>query len=310
MNCVEISEVTKTYGDKAAVNRLSLEIPEGSIYGFIGPNGSGKSTTLRMIMSIIYPDSGEIQVLGKRAEKTHNRAIGYLPEERGLYQKMKVFELIQYFGELKVGKFPKADIDSWLDRFDLTAAANKKVEALSKGMSQKVQFISTVIGRPKLLILDEPFSGLDPVNMDVVRRAIIELRQEGTTVIFSTHDMSTAEQMCDRIFMIYQGNKVLDGSLKEIQDHYSLDTIRLRMSGPAIKPGQIEGIASVNNLGQEQHLRLQEGVLPQTILNKLIPLGDIHHFEAVTPSLHEIFIRIASPDPVDLEDAIEGVHHA
>ena len=230
MKCIELNNITKTYGDKTAVNQLTLNIPKGCIYGFIGPNGSGKTTTLRMILNIIYPDSGTISIFGEPYSADHRQRIGYLPEERGLYKKMKVGELIQFFGDIKGKPTSKDRIKEWLKRFDLEDTLNKKVDSLSKGMSQKVQFISTVISEPELLILDEPFSGLDPVNTEVMRKAIIDIQKQGTTIVFSTHDMATAERMCDRIFMIYNGNKVLDGSLEEIQNQYGADTIRLRTS--------------------------------------------------------------------------------
>ena len=197
---------------------LSLQVPRGSIYGFIGPNGSGKTTTIRMILHIPLPDRGKIEVLGKEGTRAANDAVGYLPEERGLYKKMTVNRLLRYYASLKgmQRSRARAAIDEWLDRFELTQWRDKKIESLSKGMAQKVQFISTVIARPELLILDEPFSGLDPVNASVIREAVLELNAAGTTVIFSTHDMSAAEELCDFVFMIYRGDKVLDLSLIHI----------------------------------------------------------------------------------------------
>src|SRR5262249_15431791 len=220
MNAVEIEHVTKTFGQHTAVADLSLAVPEGKIYGFIGPNGSGKTTTLRMIMRILHPDSGEIAVLGEHSLSAATDRVGYLPEERGLYKQMRVREVLRFYAALKGLRDSKAAIDTWLERMNLTGWADKKVDALSKGMAQKVQFIATVVAKPELVILDEPFSGLDPVNMEVLREAVLDLRREGATVIFSTHDMGVAEKMCDFIFMIYQGKKVLDGTLNEIQDSY------------------------------------------------------------------------------------------
>src|SRR6266404_4318662 len=218
MTAVEIHQVTKTFGKHVAVHELSLEVPAGTVYGFIGPNGSGKTTTLRMIMRILHPNCGEIRVLGETSLTAANDRIGYLPEERGLYKQMKVRDVLRSYAELKGFRDSKAAIDSWLERMGLADWSDKKVEALSKGMSQKVQFIATVVAKPELVLLDEPFSGLDPVNAVVLREAVLDLKREGTTVIFSTHDMAAAEQMCDFIFMIYRGRKVLDGTLASIKE--------------------------------------------------------------------------------------------
>src|SRR5438132_5608578 len=231
MPAVVIDHVTKTYGAFTAVADLSLAVPVDSIYGFIGPNGSGKTTTLRMIMRILHPDRGTIRVLGEQSWTAVNDRVGYLPEERGLYKQMTVRDILRYYAALKGLRDSRAPIDAWLERLDLTEHATKKVAALSKGMSQKVQFIATVVARPALVLLDEPFSGLDPVNNEVLREAILDLRKGGTTVIFSTHDMAVAEKMCDFIFMIYKGRKVLDGTLESIQDLYGSDTVRVRLDG-------------------------------------------------------------------------------
>jgi len=301
MNCIELNNITKAYTGKTAVNQLSLAIPEGSIYGFIGPNGSGKTTTLRMILNIIYPDSGSIKVFGEPYQSSHRKRIGYLPEERGLYKKMKVADLISFFSDIKGSPVSRKEIKSWLDRFELADTIDKKVDSLSKGMSQKVQFICTVISNPELLILDEPFSGLDPVNTEVMRQTIIDLRQQGTTIVFSTHDMSTAERMCDRIFMIYSGNKVLDGSLEEIQNQYGTDTLRLRTTGKQNHLHSIPGVLKVTDFGQEQELRLAPEADPQSILKQLVGTVAIQRFEIIKPSLHDIFVRIANPKSSDSE---------
>lgn len=296
MNTVELENVTKTFGKFVAVNDLSLAVPERCVYGFIGPNGSGKTTTLRMIMNIFYPDRGAIRVFGGAYDESCSDRIGYLPEERGLYKKMKVRELLQFYGELKNGKNVRTDVDRWLDRFDLGEWANKKVEALSKGMSQKVQFIGAVVARPPLLILDEPFSGLDPVNMDVIRSAVLDLQAEGTTVIFSTHDMAVAERMCDFIFMIFKGRKVLDGTLEAIQDEYGSDTVRLRAENAAEALRGIACVDTINDFGQEQELRLLPGGDPQEVLSTIVARTRVKRFEVVKPSLHDIFVRIAGPE--------------
>src|SRR5579863_8347277 len=233
MDAVRISDVTKTFGAVTAVNDLQLTIPEGSIYGFTGPNGSGKTTTMRMIVNIIYPDRGAIQVLGRQASDIPSGAIGYLPEERGLYRQMKVQPLLEFHGELRSGRSVTAEVKSWLERFGLAHCAAQKLETLSKGMSQKIQFIAAVVPEPKLLILDEPFTGLDPVSADVIRTAVLEMRRRGCTVILSTHDMGVAESLCDSIFMIFRGKKVLDGTLSSIQASYGSDTIRVELEGEA-----------------------------------------------------------------------------
>jgi ABC-2 type transport system ATP-binding protein len=294
MNAVEIEHVTKTFGQHVAVDDLSLIVPRNSVYGFIGPNGSGKTTTLRMIMRIIPSDSGSIRVLGEEVFTAANDRIAYLPEERGLYKTMKVRDILRFYAELKGRRDSKADIDAWLDRMDLAEWGNKKVQALSKGMAQKVQFIATVIARPELVLLDEPFSGLDPVNMEVLREAILDLRKQGTTVIFSTHDMAVAEKMCDFVFMIYQGKKVLDGTLESIQDAYGSDTVRVLVEGrPALD--DLPGVLRVTDFGRWQELRLERGSDPQAILVQLMRRGAVRHFELARPTLQDIFVRIAGP---------------
>jgi len=302
MTIVEIENVTKTFRQHVAVNRLSLSVPRGSIYGFIGPNGSGKTTTLRMIMRIYHPDpgAGVIRVLGEANSAAANDRVGYLPEERGLYKKMTVREVLRFYAELKGRRDAVALIPPWLDKMGLADWADKPVESLSKGMAQKVQFISAVIARPELVILDEPFSGLDPVNADVLREVVLELRKTGTTVIFSTHDMSVAEKMCDFIFMIYRGNKVLDGTLESIQDRYGSDTIRVRVEGNGFDPQTIPGVEKVTDFGRLQELRMAANTDAQAVLAELIKRGRVMHFELTRPSLHDIFVRIASPDAADM----------
>ncbi len=295
MYAVEIEGITKTFGEVTAVDDLSLNVPRGSVYGFIGPNGSGKTTTLRMIMNIFYPDRGAIRVFGEQLTGSATDRIGYMPEERGLYRKMKVLELLCFYGDLKDGRNVAAEAQAWLERFDLTAWGKKKVDTLSKGMSQKVQFIATIVARPELVILDEPFSGLDPVNLELLRDTVLELQRGGTTVIFSTHDMSVAEQMCDFIFMIFKGRKVLDGTLESIQDQYGLDTIRLRTDGGSAAMQGIAGVEKVVDYGREQELRLAKGADPQRIMQAVMERTRVQHFEVAKPSLHDIFIRIAGP---------------
>ncbi len=302
MNIVEIQNVSKTFGNFKAVNDLTLSVPKGSIYGFIGPNGSGKTTTLRMIMRIYHPDggSGHIHVLGEEHMGAANDRIGYLPEERGLYKKMKVKDILRFYAELKGCTDYKKKISHWLERMGLAPWADKRVDALSKGMSQKVQFISAVIAGPELVILDEPFSGLDPVNADVLRDAVLDLRRNGSTVIFSTHDMSVAEKMCDFIFMIYKGNKVLDGTLDSIQSKFGQDTIRIRMDANGFDPHRIKGVQRVTDFGRLQELRIAPGTDTQEVLTELMSQGRVLHFEQTQPSLHDIFVRIAGPQTGEL----------
>ena len=311
MAAVEITNVTKTYGQHRAVDDLSLSVPEGTVYGFIGPNGSGKTTTLRMIMGIIYPDrgSGPIAVLGRQVSGAARDRVSYLPEERGLYKKMKVREVLRFCAELKGCRDSKVDIADWLERLGLAEWADKRVEALSKGMAQQVQFIAAVVSHPELLILDEPFTGLDPVNAEVIKDAVLAIKRSGTTVIFSTHDMGVAEKMCDFIFMIFKGQKVLDGTLESIQDKYGSDTIRVRVEGngkDATGAGVFEnlpGVERVNDFGRFQELRTEQKADTQAILKVLADRARIRHFELARPSLHDIFVRIAGPEAEEASHA-------
>ncbi|OFY66378.1 MAG: hypothetical protein A2V46_02540 [Bacteroidetes bacterium RBG_19FT_COMBO_42_7] len=295
MSVIELDNITKSYGNHVAVDDLSLQVPKGSIYGFIGPNGSGKTTTIRMIMNILYPDNGVIRIFGKEHIGSHLDEIGYLPEERGLYRKMKTKELVCFYGELKHVLKPAREADYWLDKFDLTKWAGKKIETLSKGMTQKVQFIITIINRPGIIILDEPFSGLDPVNAEIIKDVILDLRRDGATVLFSTHDMAVAEKMCDFIFMIYNGRKVLDGTLEAIQKNYGQDTIRLQTDGGARVLEGIPGIDKINDFGKIQEIKVSNGADNQIILATLMTRTRVSRFEITSPSLNDIFIRIARP---------------
>jgi ABC-2 type transport system ATP-binding protein len=295
-SAVTIEHVTKTFGTHVAVDDLSLEVPENSIYGFIGPNGSGKTTTLRMIMRILLPDSGHIRVLGEETWKAASDRVAYLPEERGLYKQMKVRDVLRFYAELKGFRDCGPTIAEWLERMSLSDWANKKVEALSKGMAQKVQFIAAVIANPELVLLDEPFSGLDPVNAEVLRAAILDLKRRGSTVIFSTHDMAVAEKMCDFIFMIYKGRKVLDGTLDAIQDAYGEDTVRVRLEGDNVSFSGLPGVEKVSDFGRYHELRLHKGADTQQVLTALAGRGKVRHFEQSRPSLHDIFVRIAAPE--------------
>lgn len=296
---VSIEQVTKRFGAHVAVNNLTLQVPQGSIYGFIGPNGSGKTTTMRMIMRIIAPDEGHLKILGEENLQAAHDNVSYLPEERGLYRQMKVNDLLKFFAAMKNKPADDAKIQIWLDRMGLSEWGNKKVQTLSKGMAQKVQFIGTIISEPQLVLLDEPFSGLDPVNAVVLRDAVLDLRKNGTTVIFSTHDMSVAEKMCDAIFMIYKGNKVLDGTLNSIQDQYGSDTIRVR--GQQLNLHQLPGVTNVDNHGNYQELRLTKDADTNRILQQISQNGRLEHFDITRPSLQDIFMRIVGKDNLETE---------
>jgi len=300
MDAVSIDSVTKTFGDVKAVDDLTLGVPEGSIYGFIGPNGSGKTTTMRMIVNIFYPDSGTIRVFGKQTTESQIGMVGYLPEERGLYRNMAIKPLLEFYGELRSGRNVSKDADYWLERLGLAAWKDHKLEALSKGMTQRVQFIAAILPEPKLMILDEPFSGLDPVSAETLRESILELRRRGSTIILSTHDMSVAETMCDSIFMIYRGRKVLDGPLRQIQENYGNDTLRVHVERGAEVFSGLAGVENLRDLGQVQELRLARGADSQDVLRALMARTRVESFSVTKPSLHDIFIRIAGPSAVEV----------
>ncbi len=290
---LEIDHVTKSFGDKIAVNDLSVQVPSGSIYGFLGPNGAGKTTTIRMVMSILFPDQGSIRLFDCADAMASKDQLGYLPEEKGLYKKMKARELIAYFGRLKGMKRQDANdrAVALLKKFGLGDVIDHRCDALSKGMGQKVQIIATLLHEPELVILDEPFSGLDPINVEVVRDIILELKREGKTVIFSTHIMEQAEQICDYILLMNHGQKVLNGSLSEVKQAAS-QTIYLEYDGDASEHlSHLPGVVRINDMGKAAELSLGEDANHQQILQALVGKIDIHQFSVKTPSLHEIFVR-------------------
>jgi ABC-2 type transport system ATP-binding protein len=295
-DAIRLEAVTKIFGTQKAVDSLSLSVPEGSIYGFIGPNGSGKTTTLRMILRIFQPDTGSVEVLGQKRGKTADDRLGYLPEERGLYKRMRVRAVLQYYARLKGHYGCDPDIDAWLERLGATEWAHKRVDMLSKGMAQKIQFIAAVVARPKLLILDEPFSGLDPVNLEVLKEGMLWMREQGTTVLFSTHDMEMAERLCDTIFMIFRGKKVLDGTLDAIQADYPADRIRVRFENATEQLPKIMGIRDIEQNGRFTEFRMENAQDYPRILRQLAESVTLTHFEVIRPSLHEIFVRIARPE--------------
>ena len=284
--------VTKRFGHVTAVDGITARIRKGCIYGFIGPNGAGKTTTIRMIMSIIYPDSGTITVLDHANGEAVKDRLGYLPEEKGLYKKMRVGELMTYFGRLKGmgAREAKARAVELLTRYGLGEWIDKRCETLSKGMGQKVQVLSTLIHDPELVILDEPFSGLDPVNVELMRDLILEIKRRGRTVIFSTHVMEQAEQICDYILMVNKGKKVLDGTLAEVKASGDRG-ILLDYDGDGSILHTLPGVRRVNDAGKQAEIFLEDGADPQEILAALVGKVTIRRFDLREPSLHEIFIR-------------------
>jgi ABC-2 type transport system ATP-binding protein len=294
MNIVKLSNVTKRFDKFLAVNDLSFEVRRGTIFGLIGPNGAGKSTTLRMIIGIFGPDAGEVQVLGEHVSPTLQQRIGYLPEERGLYNAMKVNEQLLFFVRLKgmTAALAQKSIDEWLERLDMSAWKEKKVGELSKGTQQKIQFIAAVAHKPDVLILDEPFSGLDPVSAGLLTRIVLDLKREGMTIIFSTHQMAQVEQLCDDICLLDHSKKVLGGSLSEVKRSFGRITVVLDYDGPEMlfDGGSLKKLTS-HHLGRKE-LLLNEGVDAQDILKQALAAGArVKHFQLIEPSLNEIFIE-------------------
>jgi ABC-2 type transport system ATP-binding protein len=295
-NAIDIRHVTKTFGRKVAVRDLSLTIEQGSLHGFIGPNGAGKTTSIRMIMSIIFPDSGEIEVLGRASAVESKDRIGYLPEERGLYKKMRVGPFLKYMARLKgmPGSGLERTVRGWLERVGLGQEYRKKCEELSKGMQQKVQFVASIIHEPDLLILDEPFSGLDPVNARMLRELINEQRDKGRTIIFSTHQMSQAEALCDRVVMIHEGQKVLDNTPAEIQSRFDPRAILIEPAAP-VDTGvltRLAPVASVRPAGKALEVHLKDGVEATSVIPALAAAAPARRIEVVRPTLEDVFISI------------------
>ncbi|MBU0637789.1 MAG: ATP-binding cassette domain-containing protein [Planctomycetes bacterium] len=299
-----LTDVTKRFGDFTAVDRFSLHLPRSQVLGFLGPNGAGKTTTIRMIMSIIYPDEGRVSVLGHpRAIDVKDR-IGYLPEERGLYRKMTVRDTLRYFGRLKGlrGRELQRRIDAALTRVGLQEWGNRRAEALSKGMQQKVQFISTILHEPELVILDEPFSGLDPLNVDLLEHLLVELREVGTTVVFSTHQMEQAERLCDRIVLINRGRKVVDGTVAEIRAQFTTRMLDLEGEGNFAALADCPGIIDSHITGSHARLELADGADPHVVVRKAIENLRLSRFEIQRPNLQEIFVKLVGADG-QLDDA-------
>lgn len=291
---VVVDHITKRFGEFTAVSDLSLAVRAGRIYGLIGPNGAGKTTTIRMIVNITAPDSGRITVFGRLMTPALQDRIGYLPEERGLYKKMKVGDQLKFFAELKSvpGKEAEKRADRWLARLKLTEWKGKKASELSKGMQQKVQFIATIIHDPDLLILDEPFSGLDPVNVEALKEIILELKGAGKTIIFSTHQMEVAEKICDDICLINRSRKILDGSMREVKSSFGRNAVALRLTGGDEVLADRELVSKVEHHSDSIEALLTEGADAQQLLLRLVSAGaSVEKFEMIEPSLHDIFIE-------------------
>ncbi len=311
MNAIDIQHVRKSFDEHVAVKDLSLQVPRGSVYGLLGPNGAGKTTTIRMVLDILRPDRGTITLFGRSsAEPSVRDNVGYLPEERGLYKKMQVRRVLMFLAELKgVGARDAAKrIDEWLERFTLTGGDRDwglaRVDELSRGMQQKVQFIATLLHDPELVILDEPFSGLDPINAQALKDAVVELRARGKTVIFSTHVMENAERMCDAVCIIAHGEKILDGSVAAVKTTHGTQSIAvsLRDARPEFTTifSDTKLVAKVDDQNRFFECELAQGADSQELLRRLIRSGAmIERFELIQPSLHQIFIQRVAADGVE-----------
>ncbi|MGJ8761996.1 MAG: ABC transporter ATP-binding protein [Polaribacter sp.] len=301
-NLLEVNNVVKNYGDFRALNDVSLHIPKGCVFGLLGPNGAGKTSLIRIINQITMPDSGSIILDGEVLAPHHTAQIGYLPEERGLYKSMKVGEQALYLAQLKgLSKSEaKKRLKYWFDKFDISAWWNKKIEELSKGMAQKVQFIVTVMHNPKLLIFDEPFSGFDPINAQLIAKEILQLRDEGATIIFSTHRMESVEEMCDEIALIDKSNKILDGKLDDIKRQFRTHTFQVGLHTE--HPKEVEAKLKENfevfpsnfkllNDSLTMNIKLTEGNSANDLLSFLTSKGEVQHFVELIPSANDIFIQ-------------------
>jgi ABC-2 type transport system ATP-binding protein len=310
---LKVERVIKRFGEFTAVEDLSFEVFPGRVFGFLGPNGAGKTTSIRMIVGITVPDEGHIELFGERMSSKMQDKIGYLPEERGLYKKMKVVDQLSYFAALKgVPRNTAGErIDFWLDRMGLADWKNKKTTDLSKGMQQKIQFISTVIHDPELLILDEPFSGLDPINVEFMIDVLAELKSRSKTIIFSTHLMETAERLCNDILLINKGRIVVSGSLREVKASYGHNRLSLRVVGGEAILADPSLVANVIEHADEMDIELAEGADAQILLKRLLESGAaVNKFEAVEPSLNDIFIEQVggSNNPAEPPLANRNIH--
>ena len=300
MDAVVLESVTKRFNSVTAVSGLDLRVREGALFGLLGPNGAGKTTSLRMMMRVLIPDEGSVHIFGKPLSDQTQDLIGYLPEERGLYTRMKVRQVLIFLAALKGLSEAEADRRAlqWLERLELGEWADKKINDLSKGMQQKVQFIAAVLHRPPLLVLDEPFTGLDPLNAAVLKDIMLELREQGATIILSTHRMEQVEMMCDSICLIHRGQKVLDGELQAIKRSYGKNTLRIQYSGDDEFLNLPELIENANHFGAVVDIKLRPGADPQEILKAAVARGvRITRFELIEPPLNDIFIeKVSRPD--------------
>ena len=290
-SAAEVSNVVKSYGNKRVVNDVSFSVAQGEIFGLIGPNGAGKTTIIRMMMDIIKPDSGDIHILGERISDDAKNRIGYLPEERGLYKKLSVLKTLTYLSALKNSRVDNSRIEELLKRVDLLPHKDKKIEELSRGMGQLIQFLVTIIHNPELIILDEPFAGLDPVNTELLKEIILELRSQNKAIILSTHRMNEVEELCDRILMIDRGRSVLYGRLTDIKNKYRNNSVLVDFEGEI---GKLDGVIKSQQEGKYIELLMDAKTTPQKVLKQIIKQGiTINHFEVATPSLNQIFLQVA-----------------
>ncbi len=299
MDIIQVQNVKKYFGDYAASNDISFRVEKGAIYGLLGPNGAGKTTMIRMITNIYVPDEGKILIKEKEISPEHRDIIGYLPEERGLYKKIKVMDQLLYFAQLKGMNRTDATkkAQEWLIRLGAADWAGKKIQELSKGMQQKVQFISTILHDPEILILDEPFSGFDPINADILKNVILEFKEQGKTILLSTHIMEQVEQLCDDICLINKGNAVLEGNVREIKKSYGRDTILLEFEGDDSFLDEIDGLHFINRAENRVEFRLTNSdIKAEEFLKTIVDKTDIYRFELAEPSLHEIFVDVVSKD--------------
>ena len=294
MNTVLLENVSKSFGRIQAVQELNVNVPPGCIYGFLGPNGAGKTTTIRMIMNIIRPDTGKISLFGNGTAKNTKSRIGYMPEERGLYRKMTVAKVLAYFAAIK--GVPENQltlrVKEWLKRIELDNWANKKVEELSRGMHQKLQFAVTVVNDPDLLILDEPFSGLDPVNQDLLKDIIMQMKNQGKTVVFSTHVMHEAEKLCDFIVLINKGKLVVNGTLEQIRSQWKSHAVYAKLDGDTAFLDSLPMVKAMNSQAGRLEIELDENADPQQLLKVLVEKVNVQNFEIKALSLHEIFVKL------------------
>jgi len=291
---VRLNRVTKRFGEFSAVSELSIDAYAGRVYGLLGPNGAGKTTTIRMIVNITRPDSGQIELFGREITAELQDRIGYLPEERGLYKKMKIGEQIKFFAELKNVKGVEVDrrIDFWLARVKLSEWKKKRASELSKGMQQKIQFITAILHDPDLLILDEPFSGLDPINVELLKEIILELKAAGKTIIFSTHQMEVAEKICDDICLLNRSLKVLDGRLREIKESFGRNSVALRVEGGDAVLRDTALVSKLERHSDQVEILLAPGASAQDLLRRLVAArATVSKFEMIEPSLNDIFIQ-------------------